>query len=144
MLRTDDVQILQEIQKNTEMGKTAIETLLPKVDDAAFSLFLNHQELKYSSIHDRASQELLRENAEGYRPNAMSEMMLKGSIHASTMFDTSTSHIAGMMIQGSSRGMTELWKIMNHCDQNGERSKNLAEELMNFEQESVRELRKYL
>ena len=32
-MKHDDAKILQEIQRNTEMGMTAIETILDKIED---------------------------------------------------------------------------------------------------------------
>lgn len=35
-MKHDDAKILQEIQRNTEMGMTAIETILDKIEDDDF------------------------------------------------------------------------------------------------------------
>lgn len=143
-MKSDDAVVLREVQKNAEMGRKAIETILPKIQEGAFSYWLNGQELGYSQIRDRAKGELLRGHAEGYYPSAISEMMLKGGIHANTLLNTSISHVAQMMIQGGSRGIADIWKTLNRHVDAGESSMQLAEELLNFEQKSIEELKKYL
>ncbi len=143
-MQPDDIRLLREIQKNTEMGQKAIETLLPKVDDPDFSHVLSRQELQYSNIHDKASRQILDSSMRGYHSSALGDLMLRGSVLMNTAFNTSNSHIAGMMIQGSSRGLTDLWKAMNHSEQAGESSRKLAEELMEFEEKCVAQLREYL
>ena len=143
-MKSDDAAVLREVQKNAEMGRKAIETILPKIQEGAFSYWLNGQELGYSQIRDRAKEELLRGHAEGYYPSAISEMMLKGGIHANTLLNTSISHGAQMMIQGGSRGIADIWKTLNRHVDAGESSMQLAEELLNFEQKSIEELKKYL
>ena len=50
-MKHDDAMILKEIQKNTQMGMTAIDTILDKIEDDEFSLQLSRQSLRYSEIH---------------------------------------------------------------------------------------------
>ena len=58
-MKHDDAKILQEIQRNTEMGMTAIETILDKIGDDEFSLQLSRQSLRYSEIHNKALDKIL-------------------------------------------------------------------------------------
>ncbi len=142
--KSDDMALFRQIRKNTELGMMAIETLLPKVEDDPFSLYLNRKELQYSQIRDRARREMLKEKEEGGRISAASELTLRGSIHARTLLDTSISHIAELMIRGSGRGISELWKAMNHHENAAGESRELAEELLILEQKSITELKKFL
>ena len=144
-MRGDDAAIYREIQKNAEMGIKAIETLSPKLsDDDAFALQLSRQELKYSELRDKARREMLEGRWENYQANGVSDLMLKGSIQANTLLNTSTSHIAELMIKGSSRGLTSMWKALNHFGNAGNESTELARELMDFEEETIEKLKKYL
>ena len=76
--------------------------------------------------------------------NKIARMMLSASINGSTLLNTTTSHVAELMIRGSNMGLSSLWKAMNHNDQAGEQSMELARELMDFEENNIKELRKYL
>ncbi len=143
-MKGDDTALFREIQKNAQKGMRVIETMLPKVADDPFSLYLNGKELQYSQINDRVRQEMLKEKREGYRAGAVAELALKGSVHAGTLFDTSVSHIAGLMIRESSRELTDMWKAMNHHENAGEQSRQLAEEFLDFGQKTITELKKYL
>ena len=58
--------------------------------------------------------------------------------------NSTTSHLAEMMIRGSNMGMTSLWKVMNHTPEAGEKTVSLAKELMDFEENNIKELKKYL
>ena len=49
-----------------------------------------------------------------------------------------------MLIRGTNMGLTSLWKTMNHTPQAGENAVSLAKELMNFEENNIKELKKYL
>ena len=143
-MRSDDAAIYREIQKNAEMGIKAIEVVSPKLTDDAFALQLSRQELKFSEIRDKARHEMLEGRAEEYRSSGVSDLMLKGGIQANTLLNTSTSHIAELMIQGSSRGLTSMWKALNHYGNAGNESTELARELMDFEEKTIEKLKKYL
>ncbi len=143
-MREDDAAVFRQIQRTTEMGIRAIETILPKLEENEFSRRLSRQELAYSSLRDQARQELLRGKEEPYRSTALAELFLKGGIHAGTLLNTSQSHVAGLMIQGSTKGLSQIWKTLNHYGNAGSVSTDLASELMDFEQKNIRDLKKYL
>ena len=109
-MKKDDAEILRGVQKNTEMAIKEIDTMSSKVTDDDLALQLSKQALKYSEIHNKALDKILEGKAEPYRTNNISQMMLVGGIHSNTLLNTSTSHIAEMMIQGSNRGITDMYK----------------------------------
>ena len=87
---------------------------------------------------------MLEGRAEEYRSSGVTDLMLKGGIQANTLLNTSTSHIAELMIQGSNRGLTSMWKALNHYENAGNESTELARELMDFEEKTIEKLKKYL
>jgi len=143
-MKHDDEMILKEIQKNTQMGMTAIDTILDKIDNDDFSMTLAKQSLQYAQIHNRALDRILREDGEGYRANQFGDMVLKGSIHANTAFNISRGHLAEMMIQGSSRGITSMWKSLKHNGMAGDDTVELAKELVDFEEKSIERMKEFL
>ena len=143
-MKSDATALFREIQRSAQKGMRVIETILPKVADDPFSLYLNGKELQYSQINDRARQEMLKEQRESYRTGAVAELALKGSVHADTLFDTSISHMARLMIRESSRELTDMWRALNHHENAGEQSRQLAEEFLDFEQKTITELKKFL
>lgn len=143
-VKKDDAEILREVQKNTELAMKAIDTISDKVYDDDLAVQLSKQSLKYSEIHNKALDKILEGKAEPYRTNNISQMMLVGGIHSNTLFDTSTGHIAEMMIQGSNIGITEMCKAMNHHERAENVSLEIAKELMDFEEKNIERLKKYL
>ncbi len=139
-----DAKILQEIQRNTEMGMTAIETILDKIEDDEFSLQLSKQSLRYSEIHNKALDQILDKEGEVYHGSQITDMMLKGSIHVNTALNISKEHLAEMMIQGSNRGITSMWKALRHNQLAGDDAVELAKELMDFEEKSIESMKEYL
>lgn len=143
-MKSDDAGILQEVQKNTKMAMKAIEALNGKIYDDALSVQMARESMKYAEIYNKATDKLLSGGASSYRDNGFQDMMLKGAVRANTMFNTSTSHIAEMLIQGSNRGLTSMWKAINHNERAGNTSMEVAKELMDFEEKNIELLKKYL
>lgn len=75
-MKHDDEMVLKEIQKNTQIGMTAIDTILDKIDNDEFSITLSRQSLHYADIHNRALDRILQQDGEGYRSNQLGEMVL--------------------------------------------------------------------
>ncbi len=143
-MKRDDAELLREVQKNTEMAMKAIDTINDKVYDDNLAIQLSKQALRYSQIRNKAMDKMIEGKAEPYRTNNLSQMMLVGGIHSNTLFNTSTSHIAELLIQGSNKGITDLCKALNHHERAEGFSVELARELMDFEEENIERLKKYL
>ena len=143
-MKQDDIAILKEIQKNTQMAMTAINTILDKTSDDEFTVKLSRQSIGYAKIHNDAVEQLVEEQSGTYRGNQIADMMLRGSLHMGTILNISTSHLAEMMIQGSNRGLTNMYKTVKHNALAQDRSVELAQELMDFEEKSIEMMKEYL
>lgn len=140
----DDYSLYEEIKKNTEMAMLAIGTLLPKVSDDMAYHELERQNLIYSSIHDKAVESLLDKRQHLEENGAVSQFMLVGALHAKTLLDVSTSHIAELMMQGSNMGLTSVVKQINHLEEAGNTSVEAARELAYFEEDCMKRWREFL
>ncbi len=143
-MKKDDVELLEEIRKNTEMGLHALDLVSNKVYDDSLALQLARESFKYGELHDRARAQLLAQNRLPGAENKVGKLMLSASIQGNTLFNSSTSHLAELMIRGSNMGLSDLWKAMNHNSQAGDQAVELAKELMDFEENNIKELKKYL
>lgn len=143
-MKSDDVKILQEVQKNTKMAIKAIDTISEKIYDDDLSMHVTRESMRYADIYNKATDRLLNGKAASYRETGFQDMMLKGGVRANTMLNTSTSHIAELMIQGSNRGLTSMWKAVNHYENAGNISMEIAKELMDFEEKNIEKLKAYL
>ena len=66
-MKQDDLEILHDIQKNTRKAMTVIDVVLDKTVDDKLCIELSEHALKYAKIHNRAIEELLRNQGEVYR-----------------------------------------------------------------------------
>ena len=143
-MKSDDVGVLREVQRNTRMAMKALDALCGKIYDDGLSVQAARESMKYAEIYNKATDRLIGGKAASYRDNGFQDLMLKGSISANTMLNTSTSHIAEMLIQGSNRGLTSMWKSINHHERAGDVSMEVAKELMDFEEKNIERLKQYL
>ena len=143
-MKNDDVKVLQEVQRNTKMAMKAIDAVSEKIFDDNLAMQVTRESMKYADIYNKATDRLLEGKAASYKETGFQDMMLKGGVKANTMFNTSTSHIAEIMIQGSNRGLTSMWKAINHNEKAGDVSMEVAKELMDFEEKNIERLKSYL
>lgn len=143
-MKAQELTIYREIQKNTENAITAINTISDKIYDDQLAMQVSRQSMKYTEIHNAALEQILKAKAQPYHSNHLSDFMLKTGIHYNTLLNTSTGHIAEMMIKGSNNGILEMNKVLNHNEEAGEKPVALAKQLIDFETKNIQRLQKYL
>ncbi|MDE7208181.1 MAG: hypothetical protein K2N90_13670 [Lachnospiraceae bacterium] len=143
-MNSDDREILKAVQKNADMAIKAIGVVAQKARSAALSRELAKDKLMYSVIQNKATDRLNNEQADSYQPSAAADMLLAGGIHMSTLADCSTGKLAELMIQNSSRGLTGMWKSINHHQNYCNTSMEIAKEFMTFEEKTIARLKKFL
>lgn len=144
-MKKQEITIYREIQRNTEMAMKALDAVADKIYDDRLAAVVAEQELQYSRMHDRAVQTLTEGKVQKYRSNAMEDMMLRMGIGYNTLLNTSTGHIAEMIIKGSNNGILEMEKVLAHNEEMaGKACSTLARELIAMENNNIRTLKEYL
>ncbi len=139
-----DSELLNLTYQNAKMGTTGISNVIDKVGDSNFKNVLKKQDKQYTTIADEASELL---TGLGEKPKDINPMAKIGSFvssEANTMIDNSISHIAEMMIQGSTMGVTKLMKKTREYKNAGQQAQGLANRLVSLEQCNIEELKSYL
>lgn len=143
-MRREDIQVLRDVQKNAELAMKAVDTVSEKIYDDALALQLSRQSLRYSQLRNEAVDRLLSAHLEPARTNMVEELLVAGGIHKDTLLNTSTSHIAELVIQESSRKISRLCQSLHKYENAGEEAVEMAREFMDFEESNIRQLRKFL
>ena len=143
-MTSQEVRVYREIQRNTDMAMKAIDTIADKVSDEELSLQISRQSLKYSELHNEAAKQLIDAKTRPYQSNHLTDALLKTGIHYNTMLNTSTSHLAELLIKESNNGILEMEKVLKSNEGAGEKSTSLAKQLIDFKEKSVRSLKEYL
>ena len=134
------------IYENVKMGTDSIVNLLPKVEDSRLKSDMSVQLSGYEKFATRAKNELKEMGIEAEEKGFMTKTMAKVGMEFNTMMDTSLSHIAEMMIQGSNMGIVEMNKCINTCERCGceDGAVDLAREIVAFEEKNLERMKKYL
>lgn len=143
-MRREDIQVLRDVQKNAELAMKALDTVADKVYDDDLAMQLSRQSLKYAQLRSQAVDKLLSAKLEPARANAVEGMLVAGGIHKDTLFNTSTSHIAELVIQESSRKISKLCQSLHRYENAEDDVVEMAREFMDFEETNIRQLRKFL
>ncbi len=140
----EERNVLREVQKGAQMGLTAIQTVGDKVYDERMLLDLNRQAVKYTEYKNRARDMLEEAGEKAAASKPIGTGMLKTGIHMNTIMNKSTSHVAGLVIQESNRGITDICRAVNHNSSASSYVMEIAQELIDFEEKSIKRLKQYL
>ncbi|MCI9137881.1 MAG: hypothetical protein HFH48_10050 [Lachnospiraceae bacterium] len=143
MRNDQEISVLKETRKNAAMAIQAIDALMGKVYNQEFAYELTSQRERFRDF-ERKAEAGLWEYGLMPRESGLEKAMLWGAIQANTMLNISTPHVADMVIQGNTRGITDLLKVKHNNKNTGSYANELAEELMDFEEENIERLKKFL
>lgn len=143
MLTESDRAVLDETYRACTMGTEAIHTMIHKVTDEKLALDLNRQACKYTNLARKVTEKLAKEY-ETPRGQATGKAMLWAGIQMNTLTDTSTEHVAELMIRGNAMAITDMMKVLKANKSAKEEYCELAEEIMDFEEKCIETLKAYL
>ena len=138
-----EINVLKETRRNASMAVNAIDALMGKVYNQEFAYELASQKNRFQEFERKAEAGLWQHGLMA-RKAILDKAMLWGAIQANTMLNISTPHVADMMIQGNTRGIAELMKVKHNNKNTGGFANELAEELMDFEEENIERLKRFL
>ena len=137
-MKSQEVAVYREIQRNTDMAMKAIDALAEKISNDSLAMQISRQSLRYSELHNAATKHLVEAKVDSYRSNYLADVMLKTGVQYNTMLNTSTGHIAEMMIKGSNNGILEMEKVLRKNEGAGEAPVALAKELIHMEEKNIK------
>ena len=143
---TTEEFFLGEIYKNAKMGADSIINLLPHIKDDSLRSIVTMQLDGYEKYAARASAALSARGLQAKEENIITRLCAKAGVAMNSMMDSTTGHIAEMMIEGSNMGITDMTKLLNeHEGRRGSgEAVRLAREVVGFEEHNVELLRRYL
>lgn len=143
MITSSDRQLLQEAYEASKKGIDALSILLNKVYDDDLNFELNTQLQRYREINSKVSDELI-ESGVMLENKPLDRFKKWSSIQASTIFNTSTKHIADLAIRENSHGLSGITSTLKEIERASDKSVEIANELASFEEECIRKLKSYL
>lgn len=141
-----DAELLQDIYSNVKMGSESIINLLPKIKDDDMKTFMTAQLNQYEKYAKNVKDELIMQGVEPKEPNMMSKVGAKIGMEVKSMQDSTTSHMAEMMVQGSTMDVTDLLQKVSAYENLPECKKSvaLAKEIVDFEEKNIEKMKQFL
>lgn len=141
-----DLQFLQDIYSNVKMGSDSIINLLPKVNDDEMKSFMTAQLDQYEKYATDIKSQLIANGVQPKEPSAVSKLSAKIGMEMKSMQDGTTSHMAEMMVQGSTMDVTDLLQKVNAYEKYDEckSSVKLAKEIVAFEEKNIEKMKEFL
>ncbi len=140
-----NVEFLDYIYQNAEMGVNGINQIVDRVDNAELAKLMEEQKEEYDHILESAKEIYKKYGQEekelGKLTKITSYVMTEMMMMSKKGEDNS---VAKMMIEGSNKGIIEITEKINHYETCDKEIKSLAEKLLATEQHNLDELKKYL
>lgn len=144
-MENQNLNILDEVNKGATMGMDAISYVSEKVEDNDFKLVLDTEYNKYKDISNRVNN--LYDNYSSKEPhetNAMNKMMTWYGIQMKTIVDDSTSKLSELLMKGTNMGIIEGRRLLNQNQNIEPDVKNILNDFVVMQEDSVETLKKYL
>ena len=144
-MENQNLNILDEINKGSTMGMDAISFISEKVTDSTFKEVLDDEYSKYRDISERVHQLYSNySDKEPHQTNAMNKMMTWYGIQMKTMADYTTSKLSELLMQGTNMGIIEGRRLLNQNHDAAQDVKNILNDFVVMQEDSVETLKKYL
>ncbi len=137
-----EIEFLNYIYQNARMGVIGIKELMPCVEETAFKDLLGSELEEYESICNEALKLFIKYNSLEKDVSKMAKIMTYMSIKASKK--NNINKYAKMMIEGSNKGIIEINEKLNYYKGVSPKIINLANKLLETEQNNINELKQYL
>lgn len=143
MLTESDRAVLDESYLSCIAGTEAISSIIHKVTDRKLALELNRQACKFARLSEKTTGKLAREYETPAGRTAKKAKVWAG-MQMSTLSNSSTEHVAELMIRSNADSMTDMMKVLKANKDAKKDYLELAEEIMDFEEKCIETLKAYL
>ena len=144
-MENQNLNILDEVNKGATMGMEALEIIKEKVKDNDFKDVLNTEYGKYEKISERIDDLYAQySDKDPHEPGTMTKMMTWYGIQMRTITDDTTSKLSELLMQGTNMGIIEGRRLLNHNEHAAPDVRNILNDFVVMQEDSVETLKKYL
>lgn len=140
----NDKSVLNNIYQTAQTGSQGISDLMPKINNSSFRDDMKQQDNEYRTIQQQATQQLIQMGDTPSEIGAIQRAGMWATVNTRTIMNSDTSHLAEMMITGSTMGITNMTKALNTYQSPNPQVKTLAEQLITTQQQHIERLKSYL
>ena len=142
--KNDNLNMLEAIVQNTEMGKNTLDQLVPMADNEQFKAELLRQRNIYRQLNQEAHAAIDACGGSAQGQSAMAKLNTRMGIGMKTLTDKSTRNLAEMLSEGSSQGVMDCIKSQKDYPDAAPGSKRLMQKVQDFEEDNRIRLERFL
>lgn len=134
-----NIELLNYVHQNAQMGIETLKELLEDTKDENMKNILQRHLDEFQKYYNMSDSKLREKNVKPKELNLISKATTDLMININTLRDKSPSHMAEMLIQGSTMGIVDMTKRIKECQGVDKETMDLANGLLKFEQNSIDE-----
>lgn len=139
-----EIELIDDAYKTCRMGTYAIDCIMDKIEDGNFKELVKKQNKSYLDLTKQIRRLALNLNHELTDINFMAKGMSSLSIDMKTMLNKETSHLAQMLIDGTTMGITTMIKERNNNEGLNEDLLQVSDKLISLMEKFVESLKEFL
>ncbi len=139
-----NLELLEAIVDNTEMGKNTLDQIIPMADDALFKAELLREKNVYHELNSEAHKCMEACGAQAKGQGAFAKANTQMGIQMKTMTDKSTRNLARMLAQGDGQGVMDCIQTRRDYPEASSGAQKLSERLQDFQQECMVKMGEFL
>ena len=145
-MENNNLNVLDEVNKGATMGMDAISMINEKTHDAKLKEILQVEFNKYNKISERVNNLYSQFTTEKkpHETNKMNKMMTWYGIQMKTITDDTPSKLSELLMQGTNMGIIEGRRLLNNNQRIDDNVKNILNDFVSMQEDSVETLKKFL
>lgn len=144
MIEQDTIRLLRECDAGIQMGVSAIDDVLERVQAPDMYRCLSACKRAHESLKTEINVMLADCHDDGKAPNPLAQGMSWLKTNAAMAMNGSDQTIASLMTDGCNMGVKSLGRYLNQYEAASEDSKDITKRLIGLEQKLSDDLREYL
>lgn len=138
--------LLDEMYKNVKMGADSIVNVMPSVEDKTIREELTAQLERYGEYAHKIEDILYSDGSSPKEENMITKISSKLGIKFNTMMDSTSTHIAQMIIEGATMGVTNMTRLLREYENTScpEKILSLARDIIEYEEATIETMKKFL
>ena len=139
-----EIEYLNFIYQNAEMGLIGIDDVLENVSDEDFIELLHEQREDYKAILNETREMIINEGYEPKENKELSKITSNLMVKMNAKKENSISILAKLMMEGTNKGIIAIQEKINNFDVSNDKINDLANKLLELEEKNIENLKKFL
>jgi len=139
-----NTNLINALYQNTDMGISSIKKLYPKIQNESLKNEIKEQLSNYKQQKNKYINLMKINKIPVEKVSPLIKVMTSTGIVMNCAKDSSSEHIAEMLIQGTNMGIIKINQAMNRTSQSNNRFVDEAQTMLKKEQRYIDNLKKYL